>query len=79
MISILCSWFDDWGIAIKDGIGTTGVICFLVAFAFISFWLIYKILAASINKPKIVFAWFHIVLLIIMILFIVWFSIILSF
>ncbi len=32
MGSLLCNWFEDWGRSIRDGLGHTGVIIFLVVF-----------------------------------------------
>lgn len=77
MISLLCNWFDDWGRSIKAGIGSAGLITLIVLFSFVALWVLYTILSASISKTKFVIKWFQIVFLIILVLFIVWFSIIL--
>jgi len=77
MNSLLCNWFDDWGRAIKSGLGSIGIIIFLVAFSCLALFLGYKLIKASFNKPKIKIKWAQLILLIICILFIVWFSIIL--
>ena len=77
MNSLLCNWFVDWGRAIKNGLGVAGVIVFLVAFSCISMYLFYSIIKATMKKPKITIKWGQLILLIIFILFIIWFSIIL--
>lgn len=75
MNSLLCNWFDDWGRAIKSGLGTAGVVVFLVVFSIIAFYLFFLIVKAAVTKAK--FKWLKTILLAIFILFIVWFSIIL--
>ena len=77
MNSLLCNWFDDWGRAIKNGLGTTWMIILLVVFSAIALLLMISIFKASVNKTKFVIKWGKIILLIIFVLFIVWFSIIL--
>ncbi|MBO5022359.1 MAG: hypothetical protein J6C53_02650 [Clostridia bacterium] len=77
MINVLCNWFHDWGVAIKDGLGETWLIILLVAFSVIALGLLSNILRASINKTKFVIKWGQILLLAVFILFIVWFSILL--
>ena len=57
MNSLLFSWFEDWGRAIKNGLGTAGVVILLVVFSFIAMYLIYTIIKPSINKPKLVYKW----------------------
>jgi hypothetical protein len=73
MKSILCSWFEDWGLAIRNALGTTWLVVFICAFAFISCLLLQSILRASINKTKFVFKWGQLICLIILVLFIIWF------
>ncbi len=77
MVSLLCNWFDDWGVAIREGLGETWLIILLVAFSVIALGLLSNILRASINKTKIVIKWGQILMLIVFVLFIVWFSILL--
>ncbi len=77
MVSLLCNWFDDWGVAIREGLGETWLIILLVAFSVIALGLLSNILRASINKTKFVFKWGQILMLIVFVLFIVWFSILL--
>ena len=77
MNSLLCNWFDDWGRTIKNGLGTTGIVIFLVAFACVSLLLLYSIIKGAMFKSKIVIKWGQLILLAIFILFIIWFSIIL--
>lgn len=77
MNSLLCNWFDDWGRSIKNGLGTSWLIVLIILFAFISFYLIFNIFKASVNKTKLAFKWGQILFLIIFVLFIVWFSILL--
>lgn len=77
MNSLLCNWFTDWGRAIKSGLGTAGVIVFLVIYSCIALLLTYSIFKATINKAKLVIKWGQIILLIIFVLLIIWFSIIL--
>lgn len=72
-MSLLCSWFDDWGRAIKNGLGQTWLIILIVAFTFVAMLLLQSILRASINKTKFKIKWGQIFLLIIFVLFIVWF------
>lgn len=77
MNSLLCDWLTDWGRAIKSGLGTAGVVIFLVAFSCIALYLSYSIIKAGFNKPKVIIKWGQLILLAIFILFIIWFSIIL--
>lgn len=77
MNSLLCNWFEDWGRAIKHGLGSAGVIIFLVAFSCVALFLLFSIIKATVNKTKIVVKWGQLILLVIFILFIIWFSIIL--
>ena len=77
MKSLLCNWFDDWGIAIRNGLGTGWLIALVVIFSVIALWLLQNILRASINKSKIVIKWGQLILLVVFVLFIVWFSILL--
>lgn len=77
MNSLLCNWFADWGRSIKAGLGSVGIIIFLVAFSCMALFLGYKIIKAGFNKPKIIIKWGHLFFLIILILFIIWFAIIL--
>lgn len=77
MNSLLCNWFEDWGRAIKSGLGTAGVVTLLVVFSVIALLLVYRLCKAAINKPKVVIKWGQLILLIIFVLFIIWFSIIL--
>lgn len=77
MVSLLCNWFDDWGRAIKNGLGETWLIILIVAFSVIALVLLQNILRASINKTKIVIKWGQIIFLVIFVLFIVWFCILL--
>lgn len=77
MLSLLCNWFDDWGRAIREGLGTGWLIALIVVFSCIALYLMQNILRASINKTKIVIKWGQLILLAIFILFIVWFSVIL--
>ena len=77
MNSLLCNWFEDWGRAIKDGLGTAGVVIFIVAFSCIALYLVYSICRGSLNKAKVVIKWGQVILLVIFVLFIIWFSFIL--
>lgn len=72
-LSLLCGWFQDWGLAIKEGLGQTGLIIFLVMLGCLALMIAWNILKASLGKSKIKILWGQIVLLIIVILFIVWF------
>lgn len=77
MNSLLCNWFKDWGRAIRNGLGTTGMVILLVVFSVIALLLVYRIIKAAINKPKVVIKWGQLILLTIFVLFIIWFAIIL--
>jgi len=77
MTSLLCNWFDDWGRSIRAGLGETWLIVLIVVFSFIALCLLQNIFRASINKTKFVFKWGQLILLIIFVLFIIWFSILL--
>ena len=74
MIGLLCNWFDDWGRSIKDGLGHTGLVIFLVVFACIALVLFWGIIKNALITVKMKIAWGCIILLIIDILFFVWFS-----
>ncbi len=76
-MSLLCNWFDDWGRAIKIGLGETWLIILICLFSVVALYLLQNILRASINKTKIVIKWGQIIFLIILVLFIVWFCILL--
>ena len=73
MKSLLLNWFDDWGFAIRDGLGQSGLITLIVVFTFIALFLLQNIARASINKTKLVVKWGQIFFLIIFVLFIIWF------
>ena len=72
-MSLICNWFDDWGIAIKEGLGQTWMIVLLALFSFVALYLLQDILRASINKTKIVMKWGELFFLAIFVFFIVWF------
>ena len=72
-MSLVCNWFDDWGLAIKEGLGETWMIVLLALFSFVALYLLQDILRASINKTKIVVKWGELFLLAIFMFFIVWF------
>ena len=72
-MSLICNWFDDWGIAIKEGLGQTWMIVLLALFSFVALYLLQDILRASINKTKIVVKWGELFFLAIFVFFIVWF------
>lgn len=75
--SLLLNWFEDWGRAIKDGLGYTGVVIFMVAFFTMSVCLFYGIVRRLTITTKLKVAWGYIFFLIIFILFFVWFATIL--
>lgn len=75
MKSLLLNWFDDWGIAIREGLGETGLIILICVFSFCALFLLQSILRAPINKTKFVIKWGQLFLLIIFVLFLVWFCI----
>ena len=52
MRSLLCSFLDDWGRDIGDGLGRTGLIIFIVAFVVIMLFMLYNIFLAQIFKPR---------------------------
>ena len=72
-MSLVCNWFDDWGLAIKEGLGETWMIVLLALFSFVALYLLQDILRTSINKTKIVVKWGELFLLAIFMFFIVWF------
>lgn len=72
-VSFLCDWFQDWGNAIKNGLGQTGLIIMLVVLGSLALLITWNILKASLGKAKIKILWGQIVLLIIIILFLAWF------
>lgn len=82
MNSLLCSFLDDWGRSIGDGLGRTGLIIFIVAFVAIMMFMLYNIFLAQIFKPredrKFKIKWVQIIFVIILALFTVWFCMILS-
>lgn len=77
MNSLLCNWFDDWGRTIRNGLGNTWMIIFIVAFVSIALCLLISIFKASVNKTKFVIKWGQIIFFIIFVLFAIWFLIIL--
>ena len=72
-ISLLCGWFQDWGLAIKNGLGQTGLIVMLVVLGCLALMIAWNILKASLGKTKIKILWGQIFILIIIILFLAWF------
>ncbi len=72
-LSLLCGILQDWGLAIKNGLGQTGLIIALVMLGALALMIAWNILKASLGKTKIKILWGQIVLLIIIILFIAWF------
>lgn len=82
MNSLLCSWFDEWGRAIGDGLGRTGLIIFIVAFVAIMMFMLYNIFLAQIFKPradrKFKIKWVQLIFVIILGLFTVWFCYIIT-
>ncbi len=72
-ISLLCGWFQDWGLAIKNGLGQTGLIVMLVVLGCLALMISWNILKASLGKTKIKILWGQIFILIIIILFLAWF------
>ena len=72
-MSLLCNWFQDWGVAIESGLGRTWLIILTVALLCVDLFLLQDILRASINKTKIKIKWGEIILFIIFTLFVVWF------
>ena len=72
-VSFLCDWFQDWGNAIKNGLGQTGLIIMLVVLGSLALLITWNILKASLGKAKVKILWGQIVLLIIIILFLAWF------
>ena len=72
-VSLLCDWFQDWGNAIKNGLGQTGLIIMLVVLGSLALLITWNILKASLGKTKVKILWGQIVLLIIIILFLAWF------
>ena len=72
-ISLLCGWFQDWGLAIKNGLGQTGLIVMLVVLGCLALMISWNILKASLGKTKIKILWGQIFVLIIIILFLAWF------
>ena len=73
-VSMLCGWFQDWGRAIKEGLGHTGLIVMLVILGSLALLVSWNILKASLGKTKVKILWGQIFILIIVILFIVWFA-----
>ena len=73
MQSLMCNWFEDWGRAIKDGLGQLWLIILIVVFASVSLLLLSNIIRASVNKSKIVIKWGQIILLAIFLFFTIWF------
>lgn len=73
IMSLLCNWFQDWGVAIESGLGRTWLIILTVALLCVDLFLLQDILRASINKTKIKIKWGEIILFIIFTLFVVWF------
>ena len=73
MNSLICNWFDDWGRAIRDGLGQTWMIVLIVVFAGMTLYLLQNVLRASISKTKIVFKWGQLFLMIVFLLFTIWF------
>ena len=82
MRSLLCSFLDDRGRDIGDGLGRTGLIIFIVAFVVIMLFMLYNIFLAQIFKPradrKFKIKWVQFIFVIILALFTVWFCMILS-
>ena len=76
-MNLICSWFDDWGIAIKEGLGQTWMIVLLCVFTFIALYLLQDLLRASVNKTKIVIKWGELIIFALFAFFIVWFCILL--
>ncbi len=74
MTSLMCNWFQDWGRAIKDGLGTVGIIIFLVAFLLVGGCLLYAIIRSLTITVKRKILWGYILLLVIIILFFIWFA-----
>lgn len=72
-ISLLCGWFQDWGLAIKNGLGQTGLIVMLVVLGCLALMISWNILKESLGKTKIKILWGQIFILIIIILFLAWF------
>ncbi|MCI8555527.1 MAG: hypothetical protein HFI85_03025 [Clostridia bacterium] len=77
MGSLLCNWFEDWGRSIRDGLGHTGVIIFLVVFFSLAMLLFYGIIRNATITVKRKISWGYIVMLVIVILFFAWFCTIL--
>ena len=73
-VSMLCGWFQDSGLAIKEGLGHTGLIVMLVILGSLALLVSWNILKASLGKTKVKILWGQIFILIIVILFIVWFA-----
>lgn len=77
MNSLLCNWFDDWGRSIKSGLGSAGVIAFIVLFSCIALYLTYSFFRGGMFKSKVVIKWGQLIFTIIFVLLIIWFCIIL--
>lgn len=73
-VSLLCDWFQDWGFAIREGLGHTGLVVMLVVLGCLALLISWNILKASLGKTKVKILWGQIFLLIIVALFIAWFA-----
>lgn len=73
-VSLLCDWFQDWGLAISKGLGHTGLIVMLVVLGSLALLISWNILKASLGKTKVKVLWGQIFILVIVVLFIVWFA-----
>lgn len=73
MKSLLLNWFDDWGMAIKEGLGQTWLIICVCIFACFALFLMQNMLRASINKTKVQFKWGQLIFTIIFTLMTIWF------
>ncbi len=73
MTGLLCSFLDNWGRSIQDGLGQTWIVVFLVAFMCIIVLLFYGILRSALVTIKPRIEWGYIFLLVIFVLFFVWF------
>lgn len=73
-VSLLCDWFQDWGLAIREGLGHTGLVVMLVVLGCLALLISWNILKASLGKTKVKILWGQIFILIIVALFIAWFA-----
>lgn len=77
MTSLLLNFFDDWGVAIYNGLGRTWVLILAIIFACLALFMLQSLFVSmlkhSIRKNKFIFKFFQFLFMVIFVFFAVWF------